>query len=101
MVQCNAIQETDIAPKLSVNVSSDSIKAQPFSMSNPKIQEMGVVELKMLRFSLGVSRMDKIEMSTSEGQRRWDGLEEKHERQDLGGLNTYGGKMVVILREGC
>ena len=35
--------------------------------------EMEVAELKMLRFSLGVTRMDKI---------GWDGLDRKHERQD-------------------
>ena len=47
-----------------------------------KRQEMEVAELKMLRFSLGVTRMDKSGMSTSEGQHRWDGLERKHERRD-------------------
>ena len=28
-------------------------------------------------------------MSTSEGQHRWDGLERKHERRDLGGMEMY------------
>ena len=44
--------------------------------------EMEVAELKMLRFSLGVTRMDKTRMSTSDGQHRWERLERKHERQD-------------------
>ena len=44
--------------------------------------EMEVAELKMLRFSLGVTRMDKSGMNTSEGQHRWESLERKHERQD-------------------
>ena len=46
---------------------------------------MEVAELKMLPFSLGVTRMDKIRnetQSTSEGQHRWESLERKHERQD-------------------
>ena len=38
-----------------------------------------VAELKMLRFSLGVTRSG---MSTLQGQHRCDGLERKHERQD-------------------
>ena len=43
-------------------------------------------------------------MSTSERQRRWDGLERKHERQDWAGLDMYGGNMMSIqlLRgDGC
>ena len=36
--------------------------------------EMEVAELKMLRFSFGVTRIDKIR-NESEGQQRWDGLE--------------------------
>ena len=44
--------------------------------------EMEVAELKMLRFSLGETRMERSGMSTSEGQHRWKGLERKHERQD-------------------
>ena len=36
-----------------------------------------VAELKMLRFSLGVTRSG---MSTLQGQHRWEGLERKHER---------------------
>ena len=46
--------------------------------------EMEVTELKMLRFSLAVTRMDKIRkltrISTSEGQRRLDGLERENTR---------------------
>ena len=41
--------------------------------------EMEVAELKMLRFSLGVTRMDNG-MGTS--VHMWDGLERKHERKD-------------------
>ena len=33
-------------------------------------------------------------------QHRWDGLDRKHERQDWGGMEKYGGKMMGILREG-
>ena len=34
---------------------------------------------------------------TSEGQHRWDDFERKHERQDWGGMDMYGGKMMGIL----
>ena len=40
-------------------------------------------------------------MSAPEGQRRWDGLERKHESQYEGGSDMYGGKMMDILGEGC
>ena len=40
-------------------------------------------------------------MSTSEEQHTWEGLEIKHERQDCGGMEIYGGKMMGILGEGC
>ena len=36
-------------------------------------------------------------MSTSEERHRWDGLERKHERQDWGGMDMYGGKMMGSL----
>ena len=46
--------------------------------------------MKMLRFSLGVTRMDKIRNEYtrlhSEGQHRWEGLERKHEAR----LRWYG-----------
>ena len=66
-----------------------------------KRQEMEVAELKMLRFSLGVTRMDKTSMSTSEGQHRWESLERKLERQDSDGMDIYGRKMMGISGEGC
>ena len=44
--------------------------------------EMEVAELMMLRFSLGVTTMDKIRNFFL--QCRWDGLEKKHEWQDWG-----------------
>ena len=45
---------------------------------------MEVAELKMFRFSLGVTRMAKVRtgISTPERRCRLDGLERKHERQD-------------------
>ena len=43
--------------------------------------EMEVAELNMLRFSLGVTRMDKIRNGYII-QHRWESLEIKHERQD-------------------
>ena len=54
--------------------------------------EMEVAELNMLRVSLGVTIMDNIRNEYIGGQR---------ERQDWGGLDMYGGKIVDILREGC
>ena len=35
-------------------------------------------------------------MSTSVGQHRWDGEDRKHERQDSGGMDMYGGKLMGI-----
>ena len=31
----------------------------------------------------------------------WDGLKRNHERQDGGGMDMYGGKMMGILDKGC
>ena len=49
-----------------------------------------MAELKMLRFSLGVTRMDEIRNEYtrlhSEGQHRWEGFERKHEAR----LRWYG-----------
>ena len=44
--------------------------------------EMEVAELKMLRFSLGVTRMDKIRNEYIRGTAQVESLERKHERQD-------------------
>ena len=44
--------------------------------------EMEVAELKMLRFSLGVTRMDKIRNEYIRGTAQVGKLERKHERQD-------------------
>ena len=46
--------------------------------------EMEVAELKMLRFSLGVTIMDKIRNKyiRRTARHRWELLERKHERQD-------------------
>ena len=47
---------------------------------------MEVAELKMLRFSLRVTRIDRPGMNTSKGQGRCDGLARKRETQDGSGL---------------
>ena len=44
--------------------------------------EMEVAELKMLRFSLGVTRMDKIRNEYIRWTAQVGKLERKHERQD-------------------
>ena len=62
--------------------------------------EMEVAELKMLRFSLGVTSMDKIRNEYIRGTAQVGKFGEKHERQD-GGLDTFGGKMMGILGEEC
>ena len=46
--------------------------------------EMKVTVLKMLRFSLGLTRMDELR---NERQCRWDSLERKHVREDSGVLD--------------
>ena len=65
--------------------------------------EMEVAQLKMLRFSLRMTIMDKMRrgVGPSEGQHTWDELERKHEREDWGGIDMYGGKMMGVLEEGC
>ena len=50
----------------------------------------------MLRFSLGVTRMDNI----IRGERRWGRNGEKHEKQDRCGLDMYRGNMMGIFGEG-
>ena len=68
-----------------------------------KIQEaeMEVAELKMLRFSLGVTRMDKIRNEYIRGTAQVGKFERKLERQDWDGMDTYGGKIMGILGDGC
>ena len=61
--------------------------------------------IKMLRFSLGVTIMDKIrnEYIRGTGQRRWDGLERKMRdtTDEVWTCRAYGGNMMGILGEGC
>lgn len=51
------------------------------ALTNRREAEPELTELKMLRFPLSVTRMDRIRPSTSEGQLRLSGLEGKLERQ--------------------
>ena len=55
---------------------------EPVALTRRQEAEMNVAELKMLRFSLGVTRLDKIRNAYIRGTARWEGLERKHERQD-------------------
>ena len=71
------------------------------SLTKRQEAEMEVAELKMLRFSLGVTRMDNIRNEYIRGKHKWESLERKLERQDRDGMYTYGGKMMGILGEGC
>ena len=61
--------------------------------------EMDVAEL--LRFSLAVTRMEKIRNEYIRGTAQVGRFERKHERQDWGGMDMYGGKIMGILGEGC
>ena len=61
--------------------------------------EMEVAELKMLRFSLGVTRMDKIRNEYIRGTAQAGRFGEK--TRDWGGMDMYWGKMMGILGEGC
>ena len=45
--------------------------------------------------------MDTICNEYITGQRRWEGLERKRERQDRSGLDMHGGNIMRILGEGC
>ena len=58
--------------------------------------EMEVAELNMLRFSLRVTRMDKIKNEYIRGTAQMGQFWRKHERQDWCGLETYGGKIMGI-----
>ena len=60
--------------------------------------EMGVAELKMLRFSLGVTRMDKIRNEYIRGTAQVRRFGEKTRKTRL---RWYGGKIMGILGEGC
>ena len=69
------------------------------ALTNRQEAEMEVAELKMLRFSLGVTRMDKIR-NEFEGQRRWESLEKIREAR----LRCFGHerrKEDELLGEGC
>ena len=59
---------------------------------------MEVAELKMLRFSLGVTRPG---MGTPEGLHGGNGLVRNQETQDRDGMDMYGGEIMGILGEGC
>ena len=67
-----------------------------------KTAEMEVAELKMLRFSLGVTRMNKIRNEYIGGTAQVGRFGEKtREAIDWGGMDMYGRKIMGILGEGC
>ena len=60
-----------VEPEFNDHLTGNAIRPY-LAMALTKVQEdeMEGAELKMLQFSLGVTRIDKIRMSTSEGQHR-------------------------------
>ena len=67
-----------------------------------KTAEMEMAELKMLRFSLGVTRMNKIRNEYIGGTAQVGRFGEKtREAIDWDGMDMYGRKMMDILGEGC
>ena len=60
--------------------------------------EMEVTELKMLRFSLGVTIMDTIRNESSEGQHRWESLEKTREAI-LDGMVTRTRVVSLVFRQ--
>ena len=72
----------------------------PQTLTKRQEAELEVTELKMLRFSLGVTRMDKIRNEYIRGTAQVGKFGEKTQvaRHDM---DTYGGKMMGILGEGC
>ena len=63
--------------------------------------EMEVAELNMLRFTLGVTRMDKIRNEYIRGTAQVGKFGEKTREARLRWYGHYGGKMMGILGEGC
>ena len=63
--------------------------------------EMEVAEVKMLRLSLGVTRMDKIRNEYIIGTAQVGRFGEKTRDARRGDMDIYGGKMMGILGEGC
>ena len=61
----------------------------------------GVGELRMLRFSLGVTGWAGSGVGTSEGRRGWEGLGRGLGRRVWDGVDACGGGMMGILGEGC
>ena len=54
--------------------------------------------VKLCPLVILLSLISKINISTSEGQRRWDGVERKYESQDWGDLDMCRGMMMHIGR---